>query len=35
LLPSRGIRCSSAYNEPLAVTMRVNDPDCSPFGING
>jgi len=22
------------HNEPLSVAMRVNDPDCSPVGIN-
>jgi len=24
-----------ANDEPFSVTVRVNNPDCSPFGING
>jgi hypothetical protein len=24
-----------AHNEMLSIAMRVSNPDCSPFGING
>ena len=30
---SSAFTCS--HNEPLSVSMRVNNPDCSPLGING
>ena len=32
-LSRNAVSFSSAYNETLSVTMRVHNPDCSPFKV--